>query len=55
MGLERWNQDRPDAPEEFRNHKQATEAEVAPATEEDVKTEEPKKKRGRPKKSETEE
>ncbi len=39
MGLERWNQERPDAPEEFR--KQAESAEV-PATEEA-----PKKKRGR--------
>ncbi len=41
MGLERWNQDRPDAPEEFK--KQAAEAEEAP-----------KKKRGRKAKSEEE-
>jgi hypothetical protein len=49
MGLERWNQDRPDAPEEFRNQNSKAESE------EDVKSEEPKKKRGRPKKSEAEE
>jgi hypothetical protein len=41
MGLERWNQDRPDAPEEFR--KQAAEPEEAP-----------KKKRGRKSKAEEE-
>lgn len=50
MGMERWNQDRPDAPEEFKNQKPAeTVAENA------AETEEPKKKRGRPKKSESEE
>ncbi len=42
MGMERWNQDRPDVPEEFKNQK----------VEEAAITEEPKKKRGRPKKSE---
>ena len=41
MGLERWNQDRPDAPEEFK--KQAAESEEAP-----------KKKRGRKSKAEEE-
>ena len=41
MGLERWNQDRPDAPEEFK--KQAAEADDAP-----------KKKRGRKTKAEEE-
>ena len=50
MGMERWNQDRPDAPEEFRNQKAKAES-----AEEDAKSDEPKKKRGRPKKSETEE
>ena len=44
MGLERWNQDRPDAPEEFK--KQAKEA-----AEDDA----PKKKRGRKPKAESEE
>lgn len=44
MGLERWNQDRPDVPEEFKNKN----------TEEASADDEPKKKRGRPKKSETE-
>lgn len=43
MGLDRWNQDRPDAPEEFKNQK--SQQEEAPVVEE-------KKKRGRPKKSE---
>ena len=47
MGLERWNQDRPDVPEEFKNQK-AQESE-------DSKSDEPKKKRGRPKKAESEE
>ena len=47
MGLERWNQDRPDAPEEFRNQKANSQ--------EDAQSDEPKKKRGRPKKSEAEE
>lgn len=43
MGLERWNQERPDAPEEFKKQ----------ATEEAAKTEEPEKpKRGRKKKVE---
>ena len=51
MGLERWNQDRPDAPEEFRNQKAKSDASV----EEGTQSEEPKKKRGRPKKSEAEE
>ncbi len=52
MGMERWNQDRPDVPEEFKNQKSAeniqddTSAEV---------TEEPKKKRGRKPKKEAEE
>ncbi len=46
MGLERWNQDRPDVPEEFKNQK----SDVT-----DAKSDEPKKKRGRPKKSESEE
>ena len=46
MGMERWNQDRPDVPEEFKNQK---------AQEESGAEEEPKKKRGRPKKSESEE
>ena len=47
MGLERWNQDRPDVPEEFKNQK---------ADEENTTAEnEPKKKRGRPKKSDSEE
>lgn len=47
MGMERWNQDRPDVPEEFKNQKNAEN--TAPADEE------PKKKRGRPKKSDSEE
>ncbi len=43
MGLERWNQERPDVPEEFKKQ----------ASEEDTKTEEPEKpKRGRKKKVE---
>ena len=46
MGMERWNQDRPDVPEEFKNQK---------AQEESTAGEEPKKKRGRPKKSDSEE
>lgn len=46
MGMERWNQDRPDVPEEFKNQK---------AQEESPADEEPKKKRGRPKKSDSEE
>ena len=46
MGMERWNQDRPDVPEEFKNQK---------AHEESAADEEPKKKRGRPKKSDSEE
>jgi len=46
MGMERWNQDRPDVPEEFKNQK---------AQEESTADEEPKKKRGRPKKSDSEE
>ncbi len=49
MGLDRWNQDRPDAPEEFKNQNKEAKAEVS---EENSKSEEPKKKRGRPKKSE---
>lgn len=56
LGLERWNQDRPDAPEEYRNQaKQAQEAkessEPAVLTEEPVVEEAPKK-RGRKKKEE---
>ncbi len=47
MGLDRWNEDRPDAPEEFKNKKASK-----PETSEDEKAEEPKKKRGRPKKTE---
>ena len=46
MGMERWNQDRPDVPEEFKNQK---------TKEESTTEEEPKKKRGRPKKSDSEE
>ena len=46
MGMERWNQDRPDVPEEFKNQKAQEEAKA---------DEEPKKKRGRPKKSDSEE
>jgi hypothetical protein len=45
MGLERWNQDRPDVPEEFKNQK---------VQEESSSEDEPKKKRGRPKKSDSE-
>ena len=44
MGMERWNQDRPDVPEEFKNQKAEVKSEDTEA--------EPKKKRGRPKKSE---
>lgn len=44
MGMERWNQDRPDVPEEFKNNKNVSETNETEA--------EPKKKRGRPKKSE---
>ncbi len=64
MGMERWNQDRPDVPEEFKNQKtedapkktskskKTVEAE-APAAEEGEEA--PKKKRGRkPKKAEEE-
>lgn len=48
MGLQRWNQEREDAPEEFKNQAKA-------AAEEAVKTEEEKPKRGRkPKKVEEE-
>ena len=47
MGLNRWNQDRPDAPEEFKKQAQETKVETK-----DSEAEEPKKKRGRPKKSE---
>lgn len=71
MGLDRWNQDRPDAPEEFKKQKAEKDAQKAaeskaeekpspqPAETDDAKaaeapTEEPKKKRGRPKKSESE-
>ena len=46
MGMERWNQDRPDVPEEFKNQK---------AEESSSAEDEPKKKRGRPKKSDSEE
>lgn len=46
MGLERWNQDRPDAPEEFKNQKKAEETKAA--------EEAPKKKRGRKPKAEQE-
>ncbi len=57
MGLQRWNQDRVDAPEEFK--KQAEEAKAAEAANAETKTAEPeaeKPKRGRkPKKVEEEE
>ncbi len=65
MGMERWNQDRPDVPEEFKNQKAETEAPVK-KTSKSKKAEEaveapqeieeaPKKKRGRkPKKAEEE-
>lgn len=43
MGMERWNQDRPDVPEEFKNQKNEEKSSEAGET---------KKKRGRPKKSE---
>ena len=46
MGLDRWNQDRPDAPEEFKKAK---------TEEKDSADDTPKKKRGRPKKEESEE
>ena len=49
MGLERWNEDRPDAPEEFKKAKSQD------SVEQTSEADEPKKKRGRPKKSETEE
>lgn len=55
MGLDRWNQDRPDAPEEFKKQKAEAEtpAENTTAVEEtSAPVEEPKKKRGRPKKAE---
>lgn len=69
MGMERWNQDRPDVPEEFKNQKaeeqakpaKKTRAKKAEPAEESVETvtveieEAPKKKRGRkPKKAEEE-
>jgi len=56
MGLERWNQDRPDAPEEFKKQAQEAKAkETAAESETPAETEEaPKKKRGRkPKAAET--
>ena len=57
MGLQRWNQDRVDAPEEFK--KQAEEAKATEAANAETKTAEPeaeKPKRGRkPKKVEEEE
>ena len=43
MGLERWNQEREDAPEEFKKQKVEAEAQTEEA---------PKKKRGRKPKSE---
>lgn len=46
MGLERWNQERPDAPEEFRKQAEKSTAETEEA---------PKKKRGRKPKAESEE
>ena len=48
MGLERWNQDRPDAPEEFKNQK-------AEGTTEPVAEEKPKAKKTTKKKAEVEE
>ena len=42
MGLDRWNQERADAPEEFKKSAEET----------DAPSEDTKKKRGRPKKSE---
>ena len=62
MGLERWNADRTDVPEELLKKAEASkaakakeaEAKEEPKTEEAVDIEEPKKKRGRPKKSEEE-
>jgi hypothetical protein len=51
MGLERWNQERADAPEEFKNQNaEAKKADTAVASEEVVE-EAPKKKRGRKPKS----
>ena len=62
MGLERWNADRTDVPEELLKKaeaanaaKAAKAASQAPAEEHDEEADEPKKKRGRPKKSESEE
>ena len=53
MGMERWNQEREDAPEEFKKQAQEKKSEVA-AESADVSAEEaPKKKRGRKPKSET--
>ena len=55
MGMERWNQERPDAPEEFKNQKAEPEKKAKKAAKEEasVETEEaPKKKRGRKAKSE---
>ncbi len=52
MGLERWNQDRPDAPEEFKNQKAQNDSNDASAKTTEAAEPEPKKKRGRPKKSE---
>ena len=56
MGLERWNQDRPDAPEEFKNQKDSAKkeakAEVEEVKAEEVPTEVPKKRGRKPKKVE---
>lgn len=55
MGLDRWNQDRPDLPEEFKKQKEEAKAksEVKDAENSEVQSEEAKPKRGRkPKKTE---
>ena len=59
MGLERWNADRTDVPEELLKKAEAANAakaaKKAAVEESDSEAEEPKKKRGRPKKSDSEE
>lgn len=52
MGMERWNQEREDAPEEFKKQAQTRKEEAVAETAE-VGEEAPKKKRGRKPKSET--
>ncbi|MBE7712634.1 MAG: hypothetical protein E7Z87_02695 [Cyanobacteria bacterium SIG26] len=59
MGMERWNQERPDAPEEFKNQKSEPEKKTKKAAKvnvtDEAETEEaPKKKRGRKAKTEDE-